>query len=199
MDTAYLPALALFALVQTGTPGPNNLMLLASGANFGYRRTIPHILGIAAGVAVMNLLVGLGLARAFDLFPALHTILTALSVTYLLWLAWKIANAAPPEHGAAKGRPMTSLQAALFQWVNPKAWTMVLAAITLYAPGRDLPAIGLVIATFAVISLPVISLWAAAGQKARRLLDKPARIRAFNWTMAGLLVLSLIPVLLTAT
>ncbi|MAQ82369.1 MAG: hypothetical protein CMH12_11395 [Maritimibacter sp.] len=199
MDTAYLPALALFALVQTGTPGPNNLMLLASGANFGYRRTIPHILGIAAGVAVMNLLVGLGLARAFDLFPALHTILTALSVTYLLWLAWKIANAAPPEHGAAEGRPMTSLQAALFQWVNPKAWTMVLAAITLYAPGRDLPAIGLVIATFAVISLPVISLWAAAGQQARRLLDKPARIRTFNWTMAGLLVLSLIPVLLTAT
>ncbi len=199
MDTAYLPALALFALVQTGTPGPNNLMLLASGANFGYRRTIPHILGIAVGVAVMNLLVGLGLARAFDVFPPLHLILTALSVTYLLWLAWKIANAAPPEPGAAEGAPMTGLQAALFQWVNPKAWTMVLAAITLYAPGRDLPAIGLVIATFAVISLPVISLWAAAGQQARRLLHKPACIRAFNWTMAGLLVLSLIPVLWTST
>ncbi|WP_172299053.1 LysE family translocator [Pseudoruegeria sp. HB172150] len=196
MDMQYLPALALFSLVQTGTPGPNNLMLLASGANFGYRRTVPHILGIACGMAVMILLVGMGLMRAFDAVPVLYTVLKAASVTYLLWLAWKIAHAAPPEGRDTTGRPMTLLQAALFQWVNPKAWSMVLAAITLYAPGRDLTAVGIVIATFFLISIPVISVWTAAGQQARRLLSNPARIRTFNWTMAGLLVLSLVPVLL---
>lgn len=193
MDTQLLPALALFALVQTGTPGPNNLMLMASGANFGFRRTVPHMLGIAFGVALMNLLVGIGLMQIFDRVPTLRTILTIASIAYLLWLAWRIAHAAPPGEATPTGRPMTALQAALFQWVNPKAWSMVLAAITLYAPGRDLAAVGTVMLAFAAICLPTISLWVAAGQQLRRLLDTRARVRIFNLTMAGLLLLSLVP------
>lgn len=196
MDLHLLPSLALFALVQTGTPGPNNLMLVASGANFGFRRTVPHMLGIAGGIAVMITLVGLGLMQLFDRFPAVRAALTVACVAYLLWLAWRIAHAAPPGSAKATGRPLTALQAALFQWVNPKAWSMVLAAITLFAPGRDVPALGIVVLAFAAISLPVISLWAAAGQKLRLWLNSPSRVRGFNLTMAGLLLLSLVPALM---
>jgi len=135
MTFELLAALAGFALVSSITPGPNNVMVMASGANFGLRRTVPHILGIACGFVVMLLLVGLGLARLFEMFPVIRLVLTVVSALYLLWLAWKIAHAAPFGSDSARGRPFSFLQAALFQWVNPKAWMMALSAITLYAPG----------------------------------------------------------------
>ena len=188
-------ALVAFAFVSSITPGPNNLMLMASGANFGLRRTLPHMFGVGIGFVVMIVLVGFGVSRLFDAFPATYDILKLVGVIYLLWLAWKIANAAPPKGAAHEGKPMTFLQAAAFQWVNPKAWTMALTATTLYAPDRSLWAIGLMAAVFGAVNLPSISAWTILGLQMRRVLNSTARLRAFNWTMALLLVASLIPVL----
>lgn len=195
MSFDQLLALSAFALVSSITPGPNNLMLMASGANFGFRRTMPHMLGIGIGFGVMIVLVGLGLVRVFDAFPVAHVILTVIGVAYLLWLAWKIAHAVAPDAARAGARPFTFLQAALFQWVNPKAWQMALTAITLYAPDRSMVAILWVGLVFALINLPSVSTWTVMGQQMGRILSSPARLRAFNWSMATLLVASLIPVL----
>jgi threonine/homoserine/homoserine lactone efflux protein len=194
MSSAVLTALLGFAFVTTVTPGPNNLMLLASGANFGFRLTMPHMLGIVGGVSAMTLLVGTGLMALFDAVPALHVVLKVLSVGYLLWLAFKVATAAPLADRAVDSRPMTFLQAAAFQGVNPKAWAMCLSAITLYAPDRSLLSVAVVAAAFAVVCFPEISVWAWLGTFVRQWLSNPARLRAFNVAMAALLVASLYPV-----
>lgn len=194
MTRDLLLALALFAFVSSITPGPNNLMLMASGANFGFRRSLPHMLGVALGFVFMLLLVGAGLIGLFQAWPASHAVLKAVSVVYLLWLAWKIAHAAPGPGGQAAGRPMSFLQAAAFQWVNPKAWTMALTAITAYAPDQDWRAILLVGAVFGAINLPSVGSWTVLGQQMARLLTDPRRLRLFNRVMAGLLVASLYPV-----
>jgi len=193
MINTSLLALVLFALVSSITPGPNNLMLMASGANFGVRRTIPHMLGVGIGFAVMIFLVGVGLVGLFELWPPALIVLKVASIGYMLWLAWKIAHSAPPAttDAPSDARPMTFLQAAMFQWVNPKAWTMALTAVTVYAPRHDVPAVLLVALVFGAVNLPSVSTWAAMGTLMRRWLTAPVRLRAFNWTMAALLVGSL--------
>ncbi|PWE48269.1 hypothetical protein DEM26_19015 [Thioclava sp. NG1] len=195
MPLTLLMALVSFAFVTTVTPGPNNLMLMASGANFGFRRTLPHMLGIAGGVSVMALLVGLGMIALFEAVPALSTILEVLSLGYLLWLALKIATAAPLDRQEANSRPMSFFQAAMFQWVNPKAWAMCLSAVTLYAPDGSFLSVAIVAGAFALVSFPSISVWAWLGTVVRRWLSNPFRLRVFNFTMAALLVGSLYPVL----
>ena len=190
-----LPALVLFAFVTSVTPGPNNLMLMASGANFGFRRTVPHMLGVSLGFVLMAFVVGVGLAGLFQTYPLTRTALEVVSVVYMLWLAWKIAHAAAPKDRQAGGTPMTFLQAAAFQWVNPKAWAMATNAVTLYTPDRSLWAVALVAVIFGAINLPSVSLWTLIGQQLRRVLTDARRLTLFNWTMAGLLVLSLAPVL----
>ncbi|MBY5934687.1 LysE family translocator [Tateyamaria omphalii] len=195
MSLELLTALAAFALVSSITPGPNNLMLMASGANFGFRRTIPHMLGVGLGFVIMVLLVGTGLVQVFDAYPVSHTILKTVSVAYLLFLAFKIATAAPIRDGADKGTPMTFLQAAAFQWVNPKAWTMALTAVTVYTPDTTLWAIAIVAIVFGAINLPAVSSWTLLGQQMARVLTNPSRLATFNRTMAALLVASLYPVL----
>ena len=187
-------ALLGFAFVTSVTPGPNNMMLLASGVNFGLRRTVPHMLGISIGHAVMVFLVGLGLAGVFKAWAPAVTLLKLASVAYMLWLAWKIAHAAAPGEGRAKAVPMTFLQAAAFQWVNPKAWAMALGAVSAYVTQPSVWAYATVAGVFACVNLPSVAVWAGAGQGLRRWLEGPGRLRAFNWTMAGLLVLSLWPV-----
>ena len=189
-------ALVAFALVTVITPGPNNLLLMASGANFGFQRTVPHMLGIGVGFPVMVFCVGIGVMQLFDLWPLSYVILKVLSVVYLLWLAWKMAHAAPPEKAQATGKPLTFLQSAAFQWVNPKAWSMALMAITLYATGRDLPAILWVAGVYVCVSMISTTGWTVLGQQMRRLLKNPRRLQMFNWAMAILLVATLIPVLL---
>ncbi|MBM7068708.1 LysE family translocator [Actibacterium sp. 188UL27-1] len=193
MTYELLLALASFAFVSSITPGPNNLMLMASGANFGFRRTIPHMLGVGLGFVLMVVLVGLGLAQVFEVYPFSHTVLMVLSITYLLYLAWKIATAAPPADTAetAEKRPITFLQAAAFQWVNPKAWTMALTAVTVYAPDKTMLTILMVAVVFGLINLPAVSSWTVLGQKMRLVLTNPKRLRLFNWLMAGLLIASL--------
>ncbi len=196
MTHEQLLALAAFAFVTSITPGPNNLMLMASGANFGVRRTVPHMLGVALGFVFMAVLVGAGLAQAFAAVPQLYAVLKLASVAYLLFLSWKIATAPPPGEAARAGRPMTFLAAAAFQWVNPKAWAMALTAVSVYAPSQTAAGIAAVAAVFGIVNLPSVGVWAALGQGMRRVLTNPARMRAFNVLMAVLLVASLYPVLL---
>ncbi|WP_170482282.1 LysE family translocator [Ruegeria arenilitoris] len=195
MTYDILVALIVFAFVSSITPGPNNLMLMASGANFGFRRTVPHMLGIGLGFTFMVLLVGAGLVQVFDQFPLSYSALKIASVFYLLYLAWKIANAAPVQRGESQGTPMTFFQAAAFQWVNPKAWAMALTATTAYTPNQTLGAIVVVALVFGLVNLPSVSTWTVLGQQMARVLTNPRRLVVFNWTMAALLVASLYPVL----
>ena len=196
MDNILL-SLVTFAFATSITPGPNNMMLLASGVNFGFARSGPHMLGISLGHALMVFLVGLGLAGVFAAEPRLATALKTAAVGYMLWLAWKIATAAPPREGQVGGRPFTFVQAAAFQWVNPKAWAMALTATTVYAPGTGWGAMAVVAAVFAAVNLPSVAVWAAIGQGLPQWLAVPARLRVFNAVMAVLLVASLWPVLRT--
>ena len=194
-----LIALSTFAFVSSVTPGPNNLMLMASGTNFGLARTVPHMLGVGLGFTLLVLLVGAGLGRVFDLVPGAMLVLKIVSAVYLLYLAWKIATAPPPSLDGVedRSRPFTFLQAAAFQWVNPKAWTMALTASAVYVPKGDQGlAIFAVAAVFGLINLPTVMVWAAAGVQMRRLLHRPRAYRVFNLVAAVLLVASLYPVLL---
>lgn len=189
--------LLAFCFVSSATPGPNNLMLMASGTNFGFTRTVPHMLGVAIGFMVMVVLVGLGLAKLFDAIPVLRTVLKIGSVGYLVYLAWKIATSSAPKGDVtASAKPMTFIQAALFQWVNPKAWTMALGAVSVYVPASN-PILGLflVAGIFGAINLPVVSTWAAMGVPLRRFLQDPDKLRVFNITAAILLLASLYPVI----
>ncbi|MBR8111090.1 LysE family translocator [Burkholderia cenocepacia] len=194
LTLSALPAGMLFALVTSITPGPNNTMLLASGVNFGFRRTMPHLFGISIGVAILMLCVGFGLGEAFKRLPLLYTILEAASVAYLLYLAWRIGTSGEVKAHGAKPRPMTFIEAAAFQWVNPKAWMMVLTAATTIRLSADygMNAAWMSV-VFILIGFPCICLWAAFGLGLRRFLSNPRALRIFNVTMAVLLILSLYP------
>ena len=199
MTPELLAALMAFAFVSSVTPGPNNLMLMTSGINFGLARTVPHMLGVALGFTLMIILVGLGIMQLIEAIPGSQTAITIISAVYLLYMAWKIATAAPttPDlQGQSSAKPFTFIQAALFQWVNPKAWTMALTAMAAYAP-KSMGWVGVLVvaAVFGAINLPSTGAWAVLGAKLRRFLSEPARLRAFNVTAALLLVASLYPML----
>lgn len=192
-----LGAFVLFAFVSSITPGPNNTMLLASGVNFGVRRTIPHALGISVGFMVMVLAVGLGLGEVFKAWPPLYTVLRYAGAAYLLYLAWKIATSGPMS-GEAKGtrKPLGFWGAAAFQWVNPKAWVMAVGAITTYTPAQGYVMNVIVIATlFALVNLPSVGVWVMCGSALRNVLRNPRAVVLFNVLMAVLLVISLYPLL----
>jgi threonine/homoserine/homoserine lactone efflux protein len=198
MSTDTLLALTAFAFATSGTPGPNNLMLLASGARFGMRRTVPHMLGISLGFAVMLVLVGAGIYQVIAQAPALGLALKIACVGFLLWLAFKLVMAPPLAADAADqtaDRPLSFVGAALFQWVNPKAWAMALSAVSLYAADGSLPALLAVALVFLVVNLPTVSMWAYAGERLRAWLTTERRARTFNVVMAVLLVLSVLPML----
>nr|WP_316654893.1 LysE family translocator [uncultured Gellertiella sp.] len=190
-------ALAFFAFVTSITPGPNNMMLLASGVNFGFVRTIPHMLGIGAGFFSLLEGVGLGLGALLSAFPVLHLALKVAGGAYLLWIACKIGTSrALGEARETGSRPMSFLQAAAFQWVNPKAWFMAITAMSAYAdPARPIWSAVLIGVVFAVINVPCVSTWAGFGSGLRVWLSDPVRLKWFNISMAVLLVLSLWPLL----
>lgn len=196
MSHEQLLALAAFAFVTSITPGPNNLMLMASGANFGIRRTLPHMLGVGVGFVLMVLIVGAGLEQVFAIFPATGVMLKVISVIYLVFLAWKIATAPAPSEAHAGARPLTFLGAAAFQWVNPKAWAMALTAISVYAPSQSLLGMAVVAILFGVVNIPSVGLWVALGHGMRRILTSRKRARVFNVTMAAMLIASLYPIIL---
>jgi threonine/homoserine/homoserine lactone efflux protein len=197
MTAEVLLALVGFALVTSITPGPNNVMLLASGVNFGFRRSIPHMLGIGIGFMVMLLSVGVGVGRVFEMVPGLDRALKIACVVYMLWLAAQIATAKPISHDetATGGRPMTLLGAAAFQWVNPKAWAIALTATATYTTASQYMLSLVVLAlVFCAVTVPSVGLWTLFGVGLRRTLADPVKLRLFNWSMAVLLVASLYPI-----
>jgi threonine/homoserine/homoserine lactone efflux protein len=196
MSEAMLLALATFCFVSSITPGPNNMMLLASGANFGFRRTVPHLMGVNVGFGVMVLAIGLGVGGLFTAYPMLYAVLRFGGALYLIWLAWRIATADGIGDGNASSRPMSFLEAVAFQWINPKAWAMALSAIAAFAaPGEFLVSVLVVAIVFTIVNLPCVASWAGFGVVMRRALDRPWALRAFNVTMAILLILSLYPLI----
>jgi threonine/homoserine/homoserine lactone efflux protein len=196
MPADLLLALVGYASAMSLTPGPNNVMLLASGANFGFRRTVPHLAGITCGVVIMLLLVGLGVGQILVANPRLYLTLKVVGLVYLLWLAWKIANSGPvgAAANAERGTPMTFLQGALFQWVNPKAWVMAITATTTFTVSENyLQSLSMMALVFGAVNVPCVGVWAGFGVAVRGLLQEPTRLRAFNVTMALLLVASIVP------
>jgi threonine/homoserine/homoserine lactone efflux protein len=199
-------SVAAFAVSMAATPGPNNAMVAASGATFGFARTIPHVLGISIGFPVMIAAVALGAGAPLRSWPWLAGMLRWLGAGYLLWLAWHIATARPRgadearEEGVARdrSRPLTFLQAALFQWVNPKAWVIAAGAVVTYTTARGggfmLQALAVAL-IFLAITFPAVALWTAIGAGASRVLRSARALRAFNVCMAVLLVVSLVPML----
>jgi len=187
-------ALSLYSIVASVTPGPNNLMLLASGVNFGIRRTVPHMLGIAIGFTAMVAIVGLGLGAVLDIVPGVMTGLRYVALAYTVWLAWKLGTSGSLGTGQAGAQPMGFMSACLFQWVNPKAWVMALTATALYtsAQGYFLSVL-LVAAVFGLIGMPFIAIWAGFGVALRGFLSIPWRLRAFNVVMGLLLLASTVP------
>jgi threonine/homoserine/homoserine lactone efflux protein len=199
MTADQMLALTVFAAVSSGTPGPNNLMLMTSGVNFGIKRSMPHLLGITLGFCFMIFCVGMGLQTMFTVIPQLETVLRYVGTAYLLWLAWKIANSGPVGDGKASGaKPMGFWAAAAFQWVNPKAWFMAISAITTYASsaagGSKLSQVLLVVLIFGAINFPLVACWGLFGSAMRRFLQDPKILKIFNITMAILLVASLYPI-----
>jgi threonine/homoserine/homoserine lactone efflux protein len=194
MSETMLIALATFCFASSITPGPNNMMLLASGANFGFARTLPHLMGITIGFLIMVLAMGFGVGSLFTTYPALYTVLRAVSTAYLLWLAWRIGTADSIHEGDAAAQPMTFLQAAAFQWVNPKAWAYSLGIITAFVAPDNFAA-GLLLASLvaATVMLPCMATWTGFGTLIKRLLTRDWSLRAFNVTMAVLLVASIYP------
>jgi threonine/homoserine/homoserine lactone efflux protein len=190
-------ALVAFCAVTLVTPGPNNVMLMTSGLNYGFQRSQPHLWGVTLGFAVMVLGVGLGLGAVFAAYPMVYTALKYTGAAYLLYLAWAIAMSGPMEGGGeTSGRPLTFVQAAAFQWINPKGWVMAVGAVSAYAGIAAFPYNMMVIAgLFCVLGIMSSSLWTVLGQSLRWLLTNPHAVRIFNGVMALALVASLWPVL----
>ena len=195
MRQDVLYALILFCFVSGVTPGPNNIMLMTSGVNFGFRRTLPHLVGVVLGFAAMVALIGLGLDAIFVRFPQLMPVMRWAGAAYLLWLAWRIANSGPMREGAAEGRPLGFFGAAAFQWINPKGWVMAISALTAYSVTDDYTISVLAVAlTYLAIGFPSSGAWVVFGSAMRKALRDPGIARAFNLTMAALLVASIAPI-----
>jgi threonine/homoserine/homoserine lactone efflux protein len=202
MTLELITALIAFAFVSSITPGPNNLMLMASGINFGFTRTFPHMMGVALGFTLMIGLIGIGLKEVFDTYPITYSLLKIISILFLSYLAWKIATAAPLDKNSSKKnvKPLSFVQAAAFQWINPKAWIMAVSAIGTYTPSEQtIYSILIVAGIFGIVNLPSISAWVCMGTQLQRVLNNPLRLRIFNISAALLLVGSLYPVIFGAS
>lgn len=197
MSVDVFLALLAFAFVSSITPGPNNLMLLASGVNYGFMRSVPHMLGIGAGFVLLLLAVGFGLGALLTAYPQLHLALKVAGGAYLLYLAWRIAmSRSMSAREGGTDRPMTFLEATAFQWVNPKAWVMAVTAMAIYtSPEAPFLTVILVAVAFGIVNLPCVSSWAAFGTALRGFLSDPVRLKWFNIAMGLLLVASLWPML----
>jgi threonine/homoserine/homoserine lactone efflux protein len=196
-----LLAFVVFAAVMYITPGPNNIMLLSSGLTFGFRPTVPHILGVTFGFAFMVGAVGVGLGTVFLAYPILQTILKWGGVAYLVYLAAAIARAEPikPEEGGRRRGPMTFFGAVMFQWINAKAWVIVISTITAYAAIASFPwNIVIQVSLNLLLGVLCCSAWALFGSALRPLLSSRTAVRTFNIIMAVLLLASLIPVFMEA-
>jgi threonine/homoserine/homoserine lactone efflux protein len=191
----FLIAVLIFAITTGITPGPNNIMIMTSGLNFGVRNSLPHYLGICFGFPAMVVLIGFGFGFVFDKYPILHLIIRIAGITYLLYLSWVIANAAPNSFETKNSKPLSFLQAVLFQWVNPKAWIMATGSIAAFTtPASDIYLQILTIALiFFLLAFITTGTWLFFGVWLQKFLKDPSHQRVFNVTMAVLLVLSITP------
>ncbi|HYC02223.1 MAG TPA: LysE family translocator [Azospirillaceae bacterium] len=195
MSPDTLLALAVYAFVASVTPGPNNFMVLASGANFGLVRTLPQVFGITLGYGFLLLAVGLGLGALLSAVPALHLGLKIGGALYLLYLAWRIAMARSMG-GEAEARPPNFLEAAGFQWINPKGWVVALSAMAVYAdPAHPFLTVVIVAGVFVVVATPAVLVWAGCGVALRGFLSDPIRLKWFNIAMGAALAATLWPML----
>lgn len=195
---ALILASVPFMISMGITPGPNNVLIASSGVNFGFKASVPHILGITFGYPLMLLIIGIGLAKIFIAIPLFHVILKYISILYLLYLAVRLAMTTAMGEARRTARPMTFLQAVSFQWVNGKAWVIALSAVTTYTVvDATLPLqIAALTAIAVVVTLVCVSCWAFFGAVLRQFLHTESRRRWFNYSMAALLVASIVPVLL---
>jgi threonine/homoserine/homoserine lactone efflux protein len=189
-------AFLMFAFVSSITPGPNNTMLLISGVNFGFRRTIPHMLGVTIGFAILVIVSGMGLAALFVKWPILETALRYTCALYLLYLAWQILRSSQMNTQSEAKKPISFWQAVIFQWVNPKAWVMALVGVTTYVPvDHFFINISVLIGFYIIFVSTSGSVWILFGNWIQKFLHHPNYLRRFNLVMAILLVLSLFPLL----
>ncbi|WP_425667287.1 LysE family translocator [Vibrio tubiashii] len=194
----YLLSVALFAISSSVTPGPNNIMVMTSGVNFGVKKTLPLLLGICVGFTFMLLLVGLGFGQLFYVFPQLDLVIKTLGTAYLLYLAWQIAQSGNVSAAGGQSKPLGFMKGALFQWVNGKAWVVAIGAISAFTTvGDTYMSQNLTIAmTFFVASFPCVGVWLMFGSVLRQYLQKPSYLRLFNLTMSILLAISVLPVVI---
>jgi threonine/homoserine/homoserine lactone efflux protein len=196
MSPALFAGFLVFALVASITPGPNNLMLMASGATFGLKRTAPHMAGVVLGFGAMTLAVGLGLSEVLKASPVLFAVLRWGAAAYILYIAYRMVTAKGPGIAVTGERPMSFVGAVAFQWINPKAWVMALGAVGTYAEhGRFLVDVAIIAVVFMIVGAPCALTWTGFGTAIRRWFKKPNHLKAFNWTMAALLVASLYPLI----
>lgn len=200
MSVDLLAALLLFVVVTLITPGPNNAMLMTTGLTYGFRRGLPHLMGVAIGFGVMVLAVGLGLGAVIAAVPMIYTVLKYAGAAYLLYLAWQIATATPTFATAeAEGTPITFMQAAAFQWLNPKGWVMAVGAVSTYAGVAPYPVnMALIACLFGMLGILSSGVWLGFGTGLRQILRSPRAVRVVNIVLALLLVASLWPVLADA-
>ncbi|MBV2128404.1 LysE family translocator [Arsukibacterium indicum] len=191
-------AVLFFAFSTTITPGPNNVMIMSSGVNYGFRQSVPHWLGICFGFPLMVLLVGLGFGVVFDRYPHLHQLIKILGTLYLIWLAWRIASARPETIATGKSKPFSFLQAALFQWVNGKAWVMASGAVAAFTSvtGVYWYQVMMITLAFLLVAFPCVGVWLVFGAGLKKVLTKPLFQRIFNIFMGFILLLSVIPVII---
>lgn len=192
-------AILVFAVSTTITPGPNNIMIMTSGLNFGLKRSVPHLLGICLGFPLMVAGVGIGFGVVFEQFPIAHEVIKVLGVLYLIYLAYLVATSAPSsmESDLDKAKPLTFLQAALFQWINPKAWVMATGAVAAYTTQDAGMMLQVMFIAFAYLmaGLPCVGMWLVCGTGLKRFLKEVKYQRIFNFTMATLLIVSILPVI----
>ena len=188
----------IYALTMCITPGPNNIMLTASGVNFGFRRTVPHILGIELGMLLLFILSATGLGVLFDKVPVLHTIIKIGGICYLLYLAARIAFAKRRETETGSTRPLNIFQAAAFQLLNPKAYVIIISGISAFTEPEEayVPSVLLLISVFALACIPCTSVWAGFGSYISRFLKSDRAFRIFNLVMGGLTAASILLILL---
>jgi threonine/homoserine/homoserine lactone efflux protein len=197
MKWELLPALLTFAFISSWTPGPNNTLLMASGINHGLRKTLPLIFGVWLGFPAMIAVIGLGLGQVFATFPAIYTFMKYAGAAYMLWLAFKIATSTPNSDGGSYSPPLTFLQAASFQWINPKGWTMAVASLTAYTlPQNYNFGVAAVATAFLISGAGSSFCWALFGTLLRRVLSNPKWFRVINIVLALSLVVSLLPMLI---
>ena len=193
----YYLSVILFCLVTSITPGPNNIMLMSSGLNHGVLKTIPHISGIIVGFPLMVAALGFGLGTIFLNYPVIHQVIKIVGISYLLFLAWKIANTSNANAGKQLKKPFTFIQSAAFQWLNPKAWVIAIGAIATFTTVGNIEIqVIIIVFTYLFVGAFSMGLWLLMGASLQKILRSQKQFQVFNVAMAILLVMSVAPMVI---